>query len=113
MSILSWTAGERERTTTVEYARPATLTVRDAFADRSPPVQDPADVRGLADVLQAVVGDAHEPYSERHRRIPPPVDDAVEVGRGQRREQLLSPGADGFVVLDEHPRIPRAHRQHL
>ena len=46
-----------------------------------------AHVGGLADVLHAVVRDAHEPHPERDGRVPSPVDDSIEVGRLERFEE--------------------------
>jgi dihydroorotate dehydrogenase len=42
-------------------------------------VQQALEVGGLAGVLDVVVGDAHEAHAEGDRRIPPPIDDPVEV----------------------------------
>ena len=51
----------------------------------SPPVEQTADVRRLAGVLDLVVGDADQPHAERHRRVPPAVDDR---GRGRRASSV-------------------------
>src|SRR5262245_14594660 len=61
-------------------------------------LEDPAHVCSLAQVLEAVVGDAHEPNTERDRRIPATIDDAVEVGRGQRLEERARAPVDGVEV---------------
>ncbi len=36
-----------------------------------------------------------------HGRVPPPVHDAVDVGRHEPLEQGPSPGVDGVQVLEE------------
>ena len=51
-------------------------------------------------MLQAVVGDAHQPDPERDRWIPSTIDDAVEIGRCERLEERARPSIDGIDVLD-------------
>ena len=55
----------------------------------------------LADVLQAVVGDTDQPHAEGDGRIPAPVDDPVEVGRGQPLEERPGPGPHRLQVLHQ------------
>jgi hypothetical protein len=52
-------------------------------------------------MLQAVVRDAHEPDTERDRRIPRLVDDAVEVDGTQPREVRRGPRVDRVEVGDQ------------
>ena len=56
-------------------------------------------------MLQAVAGDADEPYAHRHRRIPAAVDDPVEVGG---RQKFVRPGdevADHTIVSIERDHL--------
>ena len=62
-------------------------------------------------MLDVVVGDAHQANAERDWRIPPFIDDSIEVGGTRTGEQLRRPCRDGLVVADEdvgavwpHPR---------
>ena len=69
--------------------------------ERHPPsrgssAQEPAEVGGLAGVLDVVVGDADHPHAEGDRRIPTVVDDLVEVVGTEPGEAL-----DGAIELAE------------
>src|SRR6478735_8183883 len=52
---------------------------RSGRSDDAVPLGQPTEVRGLAHVLHVVVDHADEADTERHRRVPAVVDDAVEV----------------------------------
>ena len=52
-------------------------------------------------MLKAVVGNADESNAERHGRIPPPVDDAIEIARLHTSEQGPRAFLDGVEVLEQ------------
>ncbi len=83
-----------ERSPARSWARPLPAELRQAARARqaigraraSParpwdaPQDQAAHEGGLADVLEVVLDDAHQPHPQGHRRVPAPVDYPVEVG---------------------------------
>src|SRR5437868_4711804 len=63
--------------------------------------EESAHVGGLPDVLEAVVGDADEAHPQRDRRIPPTVDDALEVGGNEVLQHGAAARRDGIEVLQQ------------
>lgn len=61
-------------------------------------VDDPADERSLSSMLKAIGYHAHEAHAERNRWVPPLVDDAWEVGVGERSQKSQSLLVDSVVV---------------
>ena len=61
----------------------------------------PRTYGGLADVLDAVVGDRDQAHAEGDRRVPPGVDDAVQPGRLDVGEELRGAGPHGVVVAGQ------------
>ena len=64
-------------------------------------------------MLKTVVGDAYEPYAQRDRRVPSPVDDAVKLARRQADEQRTGAIIDGVEVVQEHLRSVRPNRRNV
>ena len=52
-------------------------------------------------MLQVVADHADQPDAEGHRRVPAPVDDAVEVVVGQAAQELGGPPVHGGVVAEQ------------
>ena len=76
-------------------------------ADSAPALEDAADVRGLAGVLEIVDEHAHQSDAEGDRRVPPLVDDTIEVGVTNLPDELDGVLVDGVVVCAEQLPRPR------
>ena len=64
-------------------------------------------------MLQAVIGDADQPHPEGDGRIPPPVDDAVEIGRDQGGQHCPGAAVYGVEVIQKGGRRLWPDRRHL
>ena len=58
------------------------------------PFEQSTDIGRLPDVLEAIVGHAHQPNTQGHRRRPTSVHLPVQLGRGQTLEKPRGPGID-------------------
>lgn len=73
------------------------------------PFEQSTDIGRLPDVLEAIVGHAHQPNTQGHRRRPTSVYLPVQLGRGQTLEKPRGPGIDRAGSRSEH-RARRAER---
>jgi len=77
-----------------------------------PALEDAADERRLAGVLQVVADDADQPDAERYGRVPPLVDNAGQVVVVQSGQVPDRAGVHRVVVAGEQLPGGHAHGSH-
>src|ERR1022692_2495937 len=96
---------QRARASTRRERNPSTL--RGPAPSRPselPPLEDPANVGGLAGVLHVVDDDADQPDAQGHGWVPALVDNPVKIGVGQPADVSGRDLVDGVVILAERLR---------
>src|SRR5438105_15007506 len=69
----------------------------------SPEVKQSSKVGSLTNVLEAVIGDAHQADAHGDRRVPPAVDDSIEIVVADLLQEPSHPTVDRFEVLEQRP----------